>query len=133
MEHTLPTQRVFVVGRSDSVFEEGIAHLLSSRTDWQVFRVTYTDDDSFLEEVAKDRPDVILVNETVLPDAARTLELLTAMPLADLRVFVIQPDDNAIDVYARPSQIAATAAYEKHKVVITEVEDLLDLVARHHV
>ena len=133
MEHTLPIQRVFVVGRSGSVFEEGIAHLLLSRTDWQVFRVTYSDDDSFLEEVVQDRPDVILVNETVLPDVARTLELLSAMPSADLRVIVMRPNDNAIDVYARPSQIAATAAYEKHKVVITGVEDLIDLVTRHHV
>lgn len=131
MEHKNSVQRVFVVG-TGSFFEQGVASLLSFGTDLHVSGVTYTDDDSFLEDVAENRPDVILLNEAGPLNSARILELLSATRLASLRVIVVRPDSNAIDVYERPSLIAATMVYERQRIIATTSDDLIELVIGHH-
>ena len=108
--------RVLVV-ETGTLLDEGVESLLSQETDLQVSGICYADDVSFLEDVSQARPDVILLNEDGPLDSVRIFELLNSLPgLASLRLIIVRPDDNTIDMY------------EKKQVVATHSDDLLHLI-----
>ena len=110
--------RVLVV-ESGSLLDEGVESLLIRETDMQVSGISYADDATFLQDVTHARPDVILLNEDGPLDSARIFELLRDLPgLASLRVIIVRPDDNAIDLY------------ERKQVIATQSDDLLALIRR---
>jgi DNA-binding NarL/FixJ family response regulator len=112
------THRILVV-ESESLFGDAVASLLREAHDLQVRDVAYTDDTAFLRDVSDLRPDAILLNEKGPLDSRRILELLANIPtLASLRVIVVRPDDNMIDVY------------ERQRVTAHQGADLLALVRR---
>ncbi len=123
----LSTQRVLIFG--ESVFEEGVANLLSDGADLQVSSAKYTDDLEFLDEIAKKQPDVIMFNESTPQNTNHILKLLFSIPaLAGLRVIVIRLSDNLVDVYEMPKQAAEKNDYERQQVNVTNRDELVAVV-----
>lgn len=121
------TQRVLIFGAS--IFEEGIARLLTSGTDLQVSCAKYTNELAFLDEVAQNRPDVVLLNESTLLNKAHIFKLLFSIPsLAGLRVIITRLSNNKIDVYAMPNQVVARNGYERHQFIVTKQDELVAVV-----
>lgn len=124
----LSAQRVFIVG-DNSLFEEGITHLLTFETDLQVSCVKYTDDLAFLADISQNRPDVILLNECVSLSPARILKLIHSIPLqAGLRIIIIRLSNTIIDVYDMPEQVVARKACERQQFTLTKRDDLVAAV-----
>lgn len=106
-----------LVVESGRLLDEGVKRLLEQELDLQVSGVAYGDDASFLQDVSALRPDVILLNAEGPLDSTRILELLSGLPsLASLRLIVVRPDDNQIDMY------------EKKRVIAASRDDLLNLI-----
>ena len=113
--HTV-VHRVLVI-ETGTLLDDGVESLLGQETDLQVSGISYADGATFLEDVSQARPDVILLNENGPLDSARIFELLNGLPgLASLRLIIVRPDDNTIDMY------------EKKQVVATHIDDLLHLI-----
>jgi len=113
----LPSRRVFIVG-DNTLFEEGITKLLAYGTDLSVTGKKYTDDPAFLDAIAQNQPDVILLNESTAFDSAHILELLLSTPLLTaLYIIIIRLSNNTVDVYEMPK-----------RYVITTPDDLVDVV-----
>ena len=111
-------QNVLVI-ESASLLDQGVESLLKCEADLQVSGVAYADESTFLQDITELRPDVILLNEAGPLDSARILDLLQNLPtLAALRVIIVRPDDNRIDVY------------EKKQVLATHSDDLIALIRR---
>ena len=120
--------RIFIVG-DDSIFEEGITHLLIRGTGMQVSSAKYIDDPAFLEAITKSQPDIILLNESALLDSAHFLELLFSSPsLAGSCVIVIRLTDILVDVYKMPKKILTGRIQRQQQVIVTKHEDLVDIV-----
>jgi hypothetical protein len=103
----------------DSILDEAVATLLRRESDVQVSDVAYADDTTFLQDISRIRPDVILLNADGPLDSVRILDLLKDLPsLASLRVIVVRPEDNLIDMV------------EMKRVVATQSDDLLGLIRR---
>lgn len=85
----------------------------------QVATLTYSDAASFLKDSALLFPDVIVLCEARPLNWTRTSELLYGIsPEETLRVIVIRPDDNILEVYDKQCQRA------------THNDDLINLI-RH--
>ncbi|MEK6751934.1 MAG: hypothetical protein AABZ00_06690 [Chloroflexota bacterium] len=128
MPHSdLSTQRILIFGAS--IFEEGVAYLLTIGTDLQVAYAKYTDELAFLDDIVQNRPNVILLNESTLLDLARILNMLFSIPsLAGLRVIIIRLSDNMIDVYEMPKQAVARNEYERQQFIVTKPDELVAIV-----
>ena len=113
----LSLQRISIVG-DNSLFEEGVAHLLTLGTDLAVSGITYTDDLSFLNAISHNKPDAILLNESTTFDVCHILELLfTESSLSARYVIVIRLDNNTVDVYEMPKRFVITKRDELINVV----------------
>ena len=96
-------QCVYILGNG-SMLDEGVTHVLSSRTKLRVWGRQYQDDTTFLKDVSLARPDVILVNEMDSSDSIRILKLLSAVPsFIGMRVIFLRLCNNMIDVYEMPA------------------------------
>lgn len=85
----------------------------------QVATVFYVDKTTFLKDVATRVPDVIVLSESSPLDRTRTSHLLQAiLPQQALRVIVIRPEDNILEVY------------DKQCLKVTHNSDLISLI-RH--
>jgi len=110
MRHVLMVQ-------NGTLLEEGMEALLLHESDFQVSGIVCKDETSFVQEVSSRRPDVVLLNEEGRLDSRRILELLGAVTaLSALRVLIVRPDANTIDMY------------EKKQVVARQIDDLLSLI-----
>jgi len=118
MQHSnLPSRRVFIIG-DNSLFGEGIAHLLTVETGLQVSNVKYINDLAFLDMVTQNRPDVILLNESASCDSAHILELLFSTPsLTALYVIVFRLSTSMVDVFEMPKRFTITERDELVAVV----------------
>jgi DNA-binding NarL/FixJ family response regulator len=120
-------QRVLIFG--DSIFEEGIANLLSDEADLQVSSAKYKDDRAFLAEIAEQRPDVLVLNESTPQNTVRILKLLFSIPeLTGLRVVIVRLSDNMIDVYEMPKQAVEGDDYKLKQINATKSEKLAKAV-----
>jgi hypothetical protein len=110
------SQFVYVLGNG-SMLDEGVTHVLSSKTTMDVSGRVYKDDATFLEDVQLSRPEVILNL------------LLSVSSLIGMRVIFISLYNNLIDVYdRRPDQ---DAVYDRQRMIIAATSnDLVDLVCR---
>lgn len=121
------TQRILIFG--ESIFEEGLANLLSDGADLQVSSSRYTDELEFLYKIAKKRPDAIVLNESTPLNTARILKLLFSIPsLTDLRVIIVRLNDNLVDVYEMPKQAVAKNEYERQQINVTNQKELVAVV-----
>ena len=121
-------QCVYILGNG-SMLDEGVTHVLSSRTKLRVWGRQYQDDTTFLKDVSLARPDVILVNEMDSSDSIRILKLLSAVPsFIGMRVIFLRLCNNMIDVYDRRDEpdtvydhktgVIATASHALVKVIL---------------
>ncbi len=114
-----PSRRVLMVGIG-SLLEEGVKRLLAQEQDVQVWDVTYANEDTFVQDVLRTRPDVILFHEAGALDSGRIFDLLRAIPtLETLRVIILRSSSAAMDLY------------EKRTVNATDSRGLLALVVEH--
>lgn len=117
LHSALTTQRIFIVG-DNSLFEEGITHLLTIETGLLVSNVKYTSDLSFMDMIAQNQPDVILLNESTMLDSAHILELLFSIQLLTaLCIIVVRLDNSIVDVYEMPKRFVITKRDELVSVV----------------
>ena len=102
------------------MLHEGIESLLMREPGLQVATVSYVDPATFLKDVATGVPDVIVLSESSSLDRNRTSQLLQEIsPQQTLRVIVIRPEDDILEVY------------DKQCLKATHNDDLISLI-RHH-
>ncbi len=117
LQSHLPIHRVCVVGEN-TLFEEGIVNMLSLGTKLTVTATKYIDDSAFLDTLALNKPDVILLNETMSYPVSHILELLHFnTTLTALYLIVIRLESNIVDIYSLP-----------RRVVINQRDELVALV-----
>jgi DNA-binding NarL/FixJ family response regulator len=110
------TRRVLVM-ENGSLFDEAVKALLTHDTGLAVSGVTYADDATFLNDVSRMRPDVIVMHDAGPLDTARLCKLLEHFPAQEaLWVIIVRSDDNMIDLY------------KKHSVVASQSHDLIALI-----
>ena len=111
-----PSRRVLLIGDS-SLLKEGVASLLMAELNLEVSDVTYTDDTTFVQDILRVRPEVVVLKETPALDLARFFQLLRDVPFEEaLRVIVVHVEDKALDVY------------EKKRVIPKRSQDLVRLI-----
>ena len=109
-------KHVLIVGMG-SLLYEGLESLLMHEPELQVATVTYSDLTTALKHLAPGFPDVIVLSECSPLDRTRTSELLHGIsPQKTLRVIVIRPDSNILDVY------------DKQCLKATRNDDLINLI-----
>ena len=125
----LPFRRVFILG-DNSLFEEGMTHMLRLGTGLHVSNVKYINDLTFLEMVVQNKPDVIVLDEAKSIDAAHILELLFSTPaLVSLCIIIVRLGNNMIDVYKIPkNQRIVGNIHERRQFTITKRDDFLAVV-----
>jgi DNA-binding NarL/FixJ family response regulator len=112
----LSSRRVFIMG-DNSLFEEGIAQLLAFGADLSISNTKYTDDPAFLDAIAQNRPDVILLNESSC-DSAHIIELLFSTPaLTAQYIIVVRLSNSMVDVFEMPKRFTITKQDELVAVV----------------
>lgn len=99
------------------MFEEGLSSLIRRDSGLQILTVLATDMTTFFQEVTRLSPEVILLNGVSHLETIKFCELLNTLPAeASLRLVIVRPDDNVIDVY------------EKRRVVAARSGDLLTII-----
>jgi hypothetical protein len=113
---------VLLIGDS-SLLKEGVASLLMAELNLEVENVTYTDDTTFVQDILRVQPEVVVLKETLSLDLTHFFKLLRDIPFEEaLRVIVVHLEDKALDVY------------EKQRVIPKRSQDLVRLIrgaARH--
>ena len=108
-----------LIPESGSLLDEGLKSLLRRDGNLQIETVAFKDKALFFQDVARLCPEVIVWNEIGPLETIQWCELIDVIPqLMNLRVIVIHPDDNAIDVY------------EKQHVTATQISDLIAIIKR---
>lgn len=104
MSYLSPSPRsVYILG-DGLLFDEIIAHMLSSNANLRVINRVYIDEGSFLSDLNWYHPDVIFLNETDRFNGKRILALLSQITLTvKLRVIVMSLNNNNIHIYDRPA------------------------------
>lgn len=121
------TQHVLIFG--ETVFEEGLAHLLKIGTNLRVSDARYTDDIGLLDHIARKRPDAIVLNESTPLNTARILKLLFSIPSLDgLRIIIMRLANNRIDVYAMPKKIFSNRVCKVQQFTVTRRDELFAIV-----
>jgi hypothetical protein len=101
------------------LLKEGVASLLMAELNLEVSDITYTDDTSFVQDILRVRPEVVVLKETPSLDLARFFRLLREVPFEEaLRVIVVHVEDKALDVY------------ERQRVIPAHSRDLVELIRR---
>lgn len=101
------TRRVLVM-ENGSLFDEAMKALLTHDTGLTVSGVAYADETTFLNDVSRMSPDVIVLNDAGPLDAAQLCKLLEHVPAREaLWVIVVRSDDNVIDLYKKQSVVAS--------------------------
>jgi DNA-binding NarL/FixJ family response regulator len=100
-------RRVLVM-ENGSLFDEAMKALLTHDTGLTVSGVAYADETTFLNDVSRMSPDVIVLNDAGPLDAAQLCKLLEHIPARGaLWVIVVRSDDNLIDLYKKQSVVAS--------------------------
>jgi hypothetical protein len=121
-------QRVFVVG-NNSLFEEGVSHLLTLEIGLQVSSIKYTDDLTLMAHIATHRPQVIILNESSLADPLCLLDRLCDVPwLMGVCIIIMRLADNIIDVYDVSPNLDVRRLVERQQFTLSKRDDLVAVV-----
>ena len=121
-------QRVFIVG-NNSLFEEGVSHLLTLEIGLQVLSIKYTDDLALMEHIAQHRPQVIILNESSLVDPLCLLDRLCNIPwLVGVCIIIMRLADNIIDVYDMSPNLNVRKPIERQQFTLSKRDDLVAVV-----
>ncbi len=127
LRSNLSPQRVLIFG--SSIFEEGIAHLLTREANAEVSCSGYINELEFLVEVAHNCPDVVVLNDNTPLNKAYIFKLLFSIPsLAGLRIIVTRLGNNLVDVYLKPEQVVIRSAFERQQFDVTKQDELVAVV-----
>jgi DNA-binding NarL/FixJ family response regulator len=114
--NAMPMRHVLIVGMG-ALLTVGVENLLAAEPDLQVSDITFTKEETFVQDVLRIRPDVILFHETGPLNQNRIFELLRAIPTTEtLRVIILRSSNSTIDLY------------ERRRVKAARGQDLLTLV-----
>jgi hypothetical protein len=121
---------VYILG-DGLLFDDIIAHMLTSVSNLRVIQRVYTDDNLILTDVNEYHPDVILLTETNRFSVEQILVLLLKMPrVTDLRIIVMSVMHNNVQILDRSAVRNNTWADIPHAIQeIDDWNDLFDLVA----
>jgi len=109
-------RRVLIVG-TGTLLEQGVESLLAHEADIRVSEMVFTHEDTFIHDVLRVRPNVIVFHETGPLNSDRIFELLKAIPeIETLRVIILRATNATIDFY------------EKRIVNATQTQDFINLV-----
>ena len=133
LESNFNQKQILIVG-DGSIFDEGVTRLLTQATNLLVSHPIYSDDLAFLNIIKMDnRPDVILVCEFSSLDTAHILNSVSSHPtVMGLPFVVVRNSDTVIDVYARPIIVAGKMSSKPRQIIVTKVDDLLNVVRRKY-
>jgi DNA-binding NarL/FixJ family response regulator len=110
--------RVLVI-ESGSLFDDAVTSLLKQNGEIQVLTTDFKDNTTLFQEISQLSPEAILMNGDGAWEAARFCEMADALPaLARLRVIVVHPDDNVIEVY------------ERQRILASQTNDLIAIIKR---
>lgn len=124
----LSNRHVFIVGE-DMLFDEGVANLLTTRTEMRVSRAKYTDNAWLVNSVLQNHPDTLLLAESDALGSTRLLDLIFSISLLEnLRVVVVRLENTIVDVYEYPRQTGNHKVCRQWQFVITQGHELLDIV-----
>jgi hypothetical protein len=97
-------------------WEEGLAGSLRQEPDLEVHRVTFTSESTFLGDVTRIQPDVILLTKDGPLHPYQLREWLISKPaLPPARIIVLNTRNNVIDIYD---------SLETQQAVVTDRADL---------
>lgn len=106
--------RVLVLG-DRSVLGSGVREVLSHEADMEVVRLVHDDAVPLLEQIRRDRADVVVLDEIAHEtDCAKILSTLERSP--GLRIVLISTDSNCLKVY------------ERRQITVRDTGDLVDAV-----
>ena len=124
----LSNRHVFIVGE-DVLFDEGIAHLLTTRTEMRISREKYKDDSWLVNSVLQNHPDIVLLAESDALGSTRLLDLIFSIPLLEnLWVVIVRLENNVVNVYEYPKQINDNKVCRQRQFDITHRDELVDIV-----
>jgi hypothetical protein len=127
LHSNLSPQRVLIFG--SSIFEEGIAHLLTRGANAEVSCSGYTNELAFLVEIVHSCPDVVMLNDNTPLNKSHIFKLLFSIPsLVGLRIIVTRLGNNLIDVYLKPEQAVTHMAFERQQFDVTKQDELVAVV-----
>jgi hypothetical protein len=130
MPYSSPLLRsVYILG-DGMLFEDIIAHMLTSVANLRVIQQVYKGEALFLTEVSGYCPDVILLTETDRFSTEQMLNLLSRMPLvSDLRIIVMSMKHGNIQILDRP--VGGNHAWVGDRNILQNIDDwneVFDLV-----
>lgn len=104
---------------SGSLFDDAVTSLLEHQGEIEVQTMDSQDKTLLFQEVSHLSPPTILVRGDGSWESARFCELAGALPtLTSLRVIVVHPDDNVIEVY------------ERQRIIASQADDLIAIIKR---
>ncbi len=108
-------RRVLMV-RTNLAVDVGLAGLLRQEPDLEVHSVTYKNQTTFLRDITRFQPNVILLNEDGPVSPAQLHKLLAGvLSRSSMRIVVINIRSSVIDVYD---------SHGRQQVVVTHINDL---------
>jgi hypothetical protein len=121
MNSSPPTRNILVAG-FDALMDEILQRLFQVETNWQVKSVSFEDEKTFVEDVSRLSPDVIVFNrESRINFADFFVVLSTVLDTRSLQMVVVGGDSNMIDIY------------EKQQFFKLNSRGLVDLIQSHRV
>ncbi len=125
-------QRVFVIG-DGSLLSEGVTRILEEETSLRVSCATYSDDQSFLDIIVWDKPEVILVCESGKLDVTHIFEVVLSQQFViGLLIIIIRLSNNMIDVYANATLDGGKFIGKPKQISPMTKKNLLIAVRRNH-
>ncbi len=124
------TQQLVVIIGEGSVFDEGVAKLLTNGTRFLVVLTKYTSGPALLNMLEQDCPDVVVICQALTLDTAQILDQISSLPRAlSMLTIVLRVNDEVIDVYANPGLVARR---KPERIVVASEAALINVVRRVH-
>ena len=124
-----PTQKCVTIIGNGSLFDEGIAELLTRGTPFRVSHIVFSQDGAFLNLIKRVQPDAILICESGTLGIEPILDSLSTDPIAiGLLILAIRLSHPVIEVYERPGLKAGGISHRPRSIVEGTVHDLIHLL-----
>jgi hypothetical protein len=129
LDLNITKKRLFIVGEG-SVFDEGIAELLTRGSHLMVSHIIYSDDITFLKIIKRDLPDAILLCETDTLEIESLIDSISIDPIAiGLCILAVRLSNPVIEVYEEPILSAGKISYKRRSIIANTANDLIQMVS----
>lgn len=121
-------KHVFIVGNG-SLFDEGIAELLTRDSHLMVSHIIYPEDGTFLEVIKRGQPDAILICEADTLEVEEIIDSISIDPIAiGLCILAVRLSSPVIEVYEKPILNAGKISYEPRSIIASTPNDLIHML-----